>query len=371
MTRGVFSDLFGYRPRMREEDKQDRTPLEDWLTECLAACLRSLLAYEETRALSVLAYITGRPIAALAEERSRSEKPTVITQFRCTDGQRPDLVVCLGKKPWIVIESKVEHSATLGQLAGYARWMREASRLMPFETTLVYLTHATPCPDGFVTTNPAFETMNLSRRRWAGIGRALLKACEGLEHHHVSREFCAAFVHHLEDQNMANEYPSSKTMASAQMFMALGLEVELLVDSLLDDVAGIGDFSHQKYTGAQPQFDQGLYAAGRWAKSVRGDLGAQVWVGLWFPEVGSYRIDVERTMGLEIGDTPKIFVTVDSEDLLSAVPECPEGWYRDEEEYLAYRDYDSFADDPTERADAAKAWVRESIGVLKEHLAKS
>ena len=167
---------------------------------------------------------------------------------------------------------------------------------------------------------------------------------------------------------MSNEYPSSKTRAASQMFMLFGLELELLVNSLLDDVTAIGDFSHQKYTPAKPEFSQGLYTAGRWAKSVRGDIGAQVWVGLWFPETGSYRIDVEREMKIEVSEAPKVFVTVDSEALLASAAGCPDGWHRDDEEFLAFANYDDFGDDPTERANAAKAWTRDRIAVLKQHL---
>jgi hypothetical protein len=368
LTRGVFRDLFEFRPRFQEGEKQDRTPLEDWLTECLAACLRSLVTHEPEISQKVLSGISGRPVNALTDERREGSRPSVVTQFRCPDGQRPDLIVFLGERPWIVVESKIEHTATIEQLAGYAKWMRDASKGGPLYPTLAYLTYSTPCPQGFTDTNPSFEGIHLARHRWAGIGRALVKACEPLADHHVSRELCSAFLHQLEDLNMSNEYPSSKTMAASQMFMLFGLELELLVNSLLDDVTAIGDFSHQKYTPAKPEFNQGLYTAGRWAKSVRGDIGAQVWVGLWFPETGSYRIDVEREMKIEVGEAPKVFVTVDSEALLAAAPGCPEGWHRDDEEFLAFANYDEFGVDPTERANAAKAWTRERIAVLKDHL---
>jgi hypothetical protein len=368
VTRGIFRDLFEFRPRFRENEKQDRTPLEDWLTECLAGCLRSLFMHEPSLALSVLSSLTGRPADLLTTEREDGGRPSVVTQLRCDDGRRPDLVVLLGEKPWIVVESKVEHTATLEQLAGYAEWMRDASKGAPFLTTLVYLTHATPCPAGFIDTDPAFAHTHLARRRWAGIARSLVSACEPLAEHHESRSLSSAFLHQLEDLNMSNEYPSSKTMAASQMFMLFGLELELLVNSLLDDVIAIGDFSHQKYTPAKPEFSQGLYTAGRWAKSVRGNIGAQVWVGIWFPETGSYRIDVEREMKIEVSEAPKIFVTVDSEALLAAAPGCPEGWHRDDEEFLAFSDYDDFGDDPSERANSAKAWTRDRIAHLKEHL---
>lgn len=368
MTRGVFSDLFEFRPRLREDEKHDRTPLEDWLTECFTACLRSLFMHETGLACEILASITGRSVDAITAERQRNGRLLVVTQYRCADGRRPDIVVFLGKTPWIVIESKVEHTATIQQLTRYAEWIRDTAKGAPFQTTLVFLTYSTPCPQGFNDTNPTFGNIHLARCRWAGIARALVKACEPLAEHHVSRALCFAFLRQLEDLNMSNEYPSSKTMAASQMFMLFGLELEMLVNSLLDDVTAIGDFSHQKYTPAQPEFSQGLYTAGRWAKSVRGDIGAQVWVGLWFPEMGSYRIDVEREMKIEVSEAPKIFVTLDSEALLAATPGCPEGWHRDEEEFLAFADYDGFGYDPTDRGNAAKAWIRDRIAELKQHL---
>nr|WP_296340021.1 hypothetical protein [uncultured Acidovorax sp.] len=106
--------------------------------------------------MSVVSSLTGRPADLLSTEREDGGRPSVVTQLRCDNGQRPDLVVLLGDKPWIVVESKVEHTATIEQLASYAEWMRDASNGAPFRPTLVYLTHATPCPAGFTDTDAAF-----------------------------------------------------------------------------------------------------------------------------------------------------------------------------------------------------------------------
>ena len=73
-------------------------------------------------------------------------------------------------------------------------------------------------------------------------------------------------------------------------------------------------------------------------------------------------------MKIEVSEAPKVFVTVDSEALLASAPGCPDGWHRDDEEFLAFANYDDFADDPTERASAVMAWTRDRIAVLKEHV---
>ena len=167
---------------------------------------------------------------------------------------------------------------------------------------------------------------------------------------------------------MSNEYPSAKTLASAQMFMLFGLEVDLLINSLLEDVSEIGDFTRQKTYEAQPIFDEGLYRAGRWANEILDGIGAQVWVGLWFPESGSYRVDVEREMEVTVTETPKIFVSVDSEALMKASKGCPSGWHRDNEEFLAFANYSDFSEDSSERGERAKSWVRERVEELRKHL---
>ena len=168
---------------------------------------------------------------------------------------------------------------------------------------------------------------------------------------------------------MSNEYPSAKTLASAQMFMLFGLELDLLVNGLLEDVSEIGDFTRQKTYEAQPKFDEGLYRAGRWANNVLNGIGAEVCVGIWFPESGSYRVAVEREMRVNVTETPKIFISVDSEALMEASKGCPEGWHRDDEEFLAFANYGDFSEDSSERAERAKSWVRERVQELKEHLA--
>lgn len=370
MTRGIFSDLFAYRPRFREDEKQDRTPLEDWLTECLAGCLRALLSADDEIALQALSYLADRPKDELRSAMNSGPSPTVKTQFRCDDMRRPDLVVFMGDQPWIVVESKVEHTATIGQLAGYAHWAREKTESSVYDPVLVYLTHSTPCPAEFTESNLNFQGVKLAKRRWGGVGNVLHNLCSSLGDQSLARELCASFYYQLQDLNMSNEYPSAKTLASVQMFMLFGLEVDLLINSLLDDVSEIGDFTRQKTYEAQPKFDEGLYRAGRWANGISGGIGAQVWVGLWFPESGSYRVDVEREMKISVSETPKIFVSVDSEDLMKASSGCPAGWYRDDEEFLAFANYGDFSEDSSERAERAKLWVRERIELLKAHLSE-
>lgn len=369
MSRGLFSDLFAYRPRLREDEKQDRTPLEDWLTECLASCLRALLHTDDEVALQALSFLADRPIDELRSAMTSGPIPTVKTQFRCDDMQRPDLVIFKGDKPWIVVESKVEHTATVGQLAGYARWARENVGDLENAPMLVYLTHSTPCPAEFTESNPTFQGVKLAKRRWAGVGNKLHDLCSSLGDQSLARELCASFFFQLQDLNMSNEYPSAKTLASAQMFMLFGLELDLLVNGLLEDVSEIGDFTRQKTYEAQPKFDEGLYRAGRWANNVLNGIGAEVCVGIWFPESGSYRVAVEREMRVNVTETPKIFISVDSEALMEASTGCPAGWHRDDEEFLAFANYGDFSEDSSERAERAKSWVRERVQELKEHLA--
>ena len=73
-------------------------------------------------------------------------------------------------------------------------------------------------------------------------------------------------------------------------------------------------------------------------------------------------------MEIEVSEAPKVFLMVDSEALLASDPGCPDGWHRNDEQFLSFTNYDNFGDNPIERASAAKAWTRDRIAVLKEHL---
>ncbi|QQN75039.1 hypothetical protein [Croceicoccus sp. YJ47] len=367
LSRGIFSDLFAYRPRFAEGEKRDRTPLEDWMTECLASCLRALLAIDEERGLAALSYLANRPLGEISEIARVGARITVETQVSIT-GQRPDLVVFLGKRPWIVVESKIEHSATIEQLAGYAQWVRDETRIASFRPTLVFLTDVTSCPKEFDPGNLNFRGVNLATRKWSGVGRAFLDAAGTLEEHTLAKALCTSFFHQLEDHNMSNEFPSSKSLAAAQLFMIFGIEIDHLVNSLLDDVTDIGDFSHQKTSDAKPEVHTGLYYACRWAKNIASDVGGTIYAGLWFPETGSYRLLVEESMQISVSVTPKIFVSIENNQLLAATEGCPDGWHRDDEEFLTFTNYEEISEDSLERASLAKAWVRERIRDLKSHL---
>ena len=119
----LFAALYTYRPRVEEGVRRDRSPQEDWLTECFAASLRALGRLSHQRISTVLADLSGlSPRDVLAGLEGR--RLEIATQVTGTDGTRPDMVLLLNGTPWIVAEHKVAHDATFSQLAGYARWLQ-------------------------------------------------------------------------------------------------------------------------------------------------------------------------------------------------------------------------------------------------------
>ena len=179
----------------------------------------------------------------------------------------------------------------------------------------------------------------------------------------------AAFHHQLETMNMATEYPTGRSLAATELFMAFGGGVANLINEALDDAGVFGSYASQRTYSAAPDFSTGLYMASRWANHVVGELGALVSVGIWYPEVGSYGQAIAESLGEAVSSKPKFFVTLESEELMKlAESPPPSPWLHDTDEYLLARDVDLFPADADERAGAIRSWIIEHCTNLKAHL---
>ena len=329
----LFLDLRRYRPRFNEGEKADRDPLEDWLTECLATCLRALAKQSKSDLVPLLSHLSGLKENQIVR-KILSADLLFLTQQVCDDKTRPDLVIYVNRKPWIVVENKVSHKATLSQLICYAEWLK--AQVDDYAGAIAFITHHTRAPDGFHSQHQSFKGLGTRVTSWGAVSKILLKATENHPSNTISKELAISFNSQLEDLNLSSNYPSSKSLSAADVFMNLGAGIEVLSNDLLKEAACIGDFSKQPTQDARPYFHTGLYYAVRWAKNVRGDQGAYVATGFWFPGSGTYGADWEEHLGEAISDTVKIFVTIESEDLMEMVQDAPPLWRRNESEFLAF-----------------------------------
>ncbi len=141
----LYGRLFAYRER------RDRRPLEDFLTEALCDLLNRLPRDVMGR---FVAELLLPPAATRAWQQVVDDGGKLLwaTQQAIGDYGRLDLMLAGDETPLLVVENKVGHTGTVGQLAGYGQWL--LGRQVAGQTwrgVVVFLTHFTPPPDGFAT----------------------------------------------------------------------------------------------------------------------------------------------------------------------------------------------------------------------------
>ncbi|MEQ8771433.1 MAG: hypothetical protein RIC51_01160, partial [Erythrobacter sp.] len=345
----LFSDLYAYRPRIREGDKRDREPLEDWLTECMAAALRALVEADPAKAAQVLAFLAkqdAEPVRAAIQRHGLR----IQTQFHAGEQGRPDMVFWLADWPWMVCENKVGCPATAEQIEAYRDWQNSQSDKRPstvrLEPKVAFVTHYTKAPE-----------RDLKALRWSHVARELCRATREMDTDSHARALAQSFEQFLEEQYMNTTYPSARAMAAAELFIADGLQIYCLANEMLERARCIGDHAHQTTYSAAPECSEGMIYACRWANRIISDCGAWVSAGIWFPEVGTFAKDVKESMGLTVTDAAKVFVTIDNGNLLSACSGAPQGWHGCHKQFLTYADFASFEGTPDERGERILDWT--------------
>ncbi|MEL7687635.1 hypothetical protein AAG596_09705 [Citromicrobium bathyomarinum] len=374
MNERLFSDLFAYRPRIREGGAQDRSPLEDWLTECLAASLRALVQASLTAGSEALATLSGAPSDAICAA-IRTHGLVIQTQHHAGVDGRPDMVFWLGDWPWLVVENKVDHTASLSQLAGYARWQadhepRKSASIRAdtgLQPAIVFITHITRAPEGFVSGTAAFADVKVVATRWPRVAKLLSEKSTGLCSDSFALRLAQAFHCFLKDQHMANEYPTTRAVSAAELFMEEGAQLVELADHMLAQGECIGNFYRQTTTWARPRYSHGLFYAERPANDIVKGYSGNFATGFWFPEIGSYGADIRRNFPKEtISDAVKVFVTVEGEALVAATDSAPPGWLRDGDEFLAFADFASFNGTPDERGQEILEWTKRRCEAFRD-----
>lgn len=373
---GLLVDLYRFRER---EKKQNQ---EDWLTECLAAVLRALPA---ELLVTVLHRLTRQPREAILAVADQLVVETQKTIERGTDGgrQRPDLLVSIGKTPWLLFENKVFHSIAREekeegevetQLHRYGNWLREqefeVAGLVP---SLAFVTFGSAVPADFVDRHgghPAYEGLCRYCSTWGQLGRLLEQATAHLDEALHARALVSGYNNYLEFHGMADDYPDYSDLAALGMFVEKADVFSKLVDDMLGRFqmfapfngravwahadSEIGCFTAYRYLAARPSYDQATFIA----------------TGLWFPEKGDgwCRGDIEEATGIAISPAPKVYIQfANNEDhglkVLGGVP--GEGWHRPLSDFVTFRDFASFPGDATERANAIFAWLDVELAKLK------
>jgi hypothetical protein len=371
MTSDLFIDLYTYRER------ENKCPLEDWLTECLAVTIRAL---PRPAKAALLSWLSG----AVIEDPDAffdAHEVEISTQYLAGAAGRPDMLVRIDRQPWIVFENKVGHSvaarvtadgAESHQLRDYADWLNQQGRHCPLPQALVFVTHITQPPPDFRGADGAgsYRGVRPVHTSWGALGRRIAGLTVGLPEDHHARALATAFLAYLEDQDMSNEFPASAAFAAAEVYVSQAATLENLVGRMWQELRTGVNFGRTADFQLQAVPEEGSVSAWRWVapgpSSPSRDSYLQT--GIWFPETGSW-FDEEDVVKDLRGPQAYVYFGNGDNDMFRHATGEPEGFLRPDSNFLACRRISAFSADPQARGEEIIAWVADRGAVLKRFLA--
>ena len=368
MDEDLFVDLFAYRQR------ENKDPLEDWVTECLAATMRSLPA---DLLAKLLAEFIGSECHRAAE--IDGTKVEIFTQYHAGKAGRPDMLVKYEGQPWIIFENKVGHAVSSRdseageshQLRGYADWLKEQCVECEMPNAIVFITHLTPPPTDFVTEDGAALYHGFSRypSTWGVLARKIASLVERLGEDHHAFRLSRAFMTYLESENMSNEFPNAVALSSAQLYVSQAASLENLVDRMWQEAKNIAACGKTASYRIKAEPDYGTVNAQRYALSAPNSSSGWSYIetGVWFPELDSWydSEDIGRDL---VG--PHIYVGFfnGDDDYFTMTDAAPEGFLRPASDFIAIESISAFSANPDLRGGEIVNWVAEKASLLRQFL---
>jgi hypothetical protein len=213
-----------YSRLLKYQESEDRSNLENYLTEMLCDFLNRLSS-DETKdfACQVLFHLSDLCYFSDWIEKLNLESElcwdTQVTVEVDGEMRRPDLICWQRSLPVILIESKIDAGFTEKQLISYDKWLNEKNP----EAVLVLLRKNTEAPEGFLTHNACDVCSSsggyfIPKRNcihWQQVYDWLKSfiACE-----HPLKLLAEEFIMFMEEQKMAFNQPSSADFAALQLF---------------------------------------------------------------------------------------------------------------------------------------------------------
>lgn len=369
----LFVDLYRYRER------ENQNPLEDWLTECLAATLRTLSVSMQAAVLAELTTISNHEIEAAISKHGLS----IETQYVAGAYGRPDMLLSLGDAPWILFENKVGHhlghtevdEGPRNQLERYAHWLTNQNTKPPLPHAMVFVTHLTSAPSDFIGPEGSGPYLGLKvhSTSWGLVGRTLTRLTSDLDEDQTARTLTNAFATYLENEDMSSEFPNSTDLAATELFLAHGESVETLIDKMWNEARTVADSGKNGSYKIESLHDYGRISASRYVQSGPQSPRGSAWVetGVWFPGLNEW-FDEEELPGTKLsGPQVFLFFAHDDDDVFTATPGAPAGFHRPGSDFFICRPMSDFSDEPDERGRQVIAWVAEQAAALRPFLTEA
>ena len=369
-THELFVDLYAYRQR------ENRNPLEDWLTECLAATIRALPRRQKGTLLSRLSGATiDDPEVFFAAHRVE-----VVTQYVAGAAGRPDMLILLDGQPWVLFENKVSHGVSVRthedgtqshQLRAYADWLIDRGKHCALAPAIVFVTHITPPPKDFLERDATglYRGLFPTHTSWGALCREISELVAELPEEHHASVLAGAFLACLEENDMSNKFPSSSAFAAAELYVTHAAPLVNLVDRMWQEVRTIASFGRNSQYQLQPLVDYGAISAWRYVAPgpASPDRSSFLQTGIWYPEAGLWFAADDIGADLR-GPQAYLLFANDSDDMFTAATGELEGFVRPASDFLAFKPVADFPSDPQSRGEEIIRWVADRACALKEFL---
>ncbi|WP_334384921.1 hypothetical protein [Bradyrhizobium sp. AZCC 2262] len=232
----LYGKLFKYRSRAA------RSPLEDYLTECLTDLFNRLDGETQKHFVRRVFMPTGVQ-QQWDEFSSAIDVIRMETQHVILKG-RIDLVVFAGSDPIVAVEHKIgapisEDSDGNDQLEIYGRWIT-ASKPDAFPGVICLLTHLTQPNEGFLDEARRSCGAKPHVVTWGSLAAALININEniGTLQADVATLICE-LVLFLEEMNMSHEFAGRDEFASAFVYLRAGSRMDHTFETIYNHVKSL------------------------------------------------------------------------------------------------------------------------------------
>ncbi|MEW6638931.1 MAG: hypothetical protein AB1586_00400 [Pseudomonadota bacterium] len=228
-----------YRRLFRYRATELRTPLEDYLTECLADIFNRLDLKRKND------FAKSHFVPQILQDRwgaSESGALRMHTQHHIDIG-RIDMVLFDGVTPLVAIENKVSAPVGAGenekshQLAIYGRWIKRKNEEFPI---ICLLTHSTPAPLGFSEHGVGSGGAVPHVVSWSSIAAQLATMSRDSELPIDVRTLSRELFAFLEENGMSGEFAGRDELAAAIIYLKAGSRMEYTFATIYEHLKTLG-----------------------------------------------------------------------------------------------------------------------------------
>lgn len=359
----LYGRLFKYRAR------EARSPLEDYLTECLADLFNRLELSDQKSFVKEI-FIPDKLGPQWDQFALSLESLRLETQYPIQGG-RIDLVLFTDSNPLLAIENKITAPVAAtgdgdNQLSTYGRWIK-SSKQREFPPIVCFLSHITRPPKDFISGGDKSGGAIPHVVEWGEISAALVDLCEPSTN--VSAEVCmlaAELYSFLGEKDMSREFAGEKEFAAAIVYLRAGTQMNHTFDTIFEHLKEIGGH----FTSGVSIHDMSLHFETKdsliWGWKY---LGHPTLSGVFF----GYGIALEPNVTFRAADVPtrnSVFLCVGADDRRSihairTARETPrKPWtyveMKDWTTVISFRSLHEFMADPQSFSLQMTAWIDES-----------